>query len=262
MGSEAFSAGDGLVFASDKPHRVERVTGNGTRRVLVVELWPFPDGHAPTRVATPQPFFAFTAPPPRSAPIALSLLPFSSSYVVLRGGLVAAGMLPVPLYSSSSSSFATAGAPPMTWSEAVDMCDRMLACLAFSFTHTTAWGGGTKEENDENGDKEEAHIDTLRLPVWFKREASPIRIKGMEASDGGASYYAQPQGQQQQQQQRHGDPQQWQWTAIKPWRLADGANGAAAESADYRECEEWALDGHCGKLPVFMQSHCALFCAT
>merc|ERR1712046_70718 len=112
-------------------------------------------------------------------------LPVHGDYAVHRGGLVGAGLLPVQLGSNRDPTanargaipagilppFATVGAPPMTWKEAVEYCDRMLACLAFSFTHSTAWGG-SEALDDQNPE--------VRLPIWFKREASPIRIKGKE----------------------------------------------------------------------------------
>ena len=224
VGSEAFSAGDGIVFASEKPHRVERVTGNGTRRVLVVELWPFPDGHAPTRVATPQPFFAFTAPPPRSAPIALSLLPFSSSYVVLRGGLVAAGMLPVPL-SPRPPRPSPRPARPMTWSKRLT---RTTVCWrAWPSPSAPLPGRGARRRTMRTATRGGSY-DTLRLPVWFKREASPIRIKGMEASDSGASYYAQPQDNSSSNSSGTATRRLWRGRPSSG-RLADGANGAAAD---------------------------------
>ena len=135
----------------------------------------------------------------------------------------------------------------MTWKEAVEYYDRMLACLAFSFTHSTAWGG-SEELDDQNPE--------VRLPIWFKREASPIRIKGKEAYANGATYDGHTN-----QTDRQSNSEVHQWTAIKPWRL----NALASKTrdngmADFRECEEWALDGHCTKLPGFMQKHCDFFC--
>ena len=174
--------------------------------MLVVELWTFPDGHAPTRVATPQPF----------SPLGDH---DAGSYTVLRGGLVAAGMLPV-IVEGLDVAVTT---PHLTWHEATAMCDRMLACLAFTFTHSGPWGG------EEDGE--------LRLPVWFKREASPIRIKGAEATANGATV---------------------QWTAVKPWRLNKVQTGLG--TAHFRECEEWAIDGFCVLLPSFMRNHCGFFC--
>jgi hypothetical protein len=130
----------------------------------------------------------------------------------------------------------------------------------------------------------------------FKREASPIRIKGADADaaakaaggggggGGGGAYGGLGCG-------AVGAGQRG-WTAVKPWPLAslvdefrsqahlqvdlaeeeqhpgdEGAGGDPAAAAallnltaDFRECAEWALDGHCRRVPAFMQAHCGFFC--
>jgi len=353
--TEDFGPGDALVFDSLRAHRVTPVTA-GNRKVLVVELWPFPDGAVPTRVAAPQRYppppqdAAATAPRSRAPPAAPQLpspLPpaavseaatlaaqespdaaaadatlaplgvFGDRYVVLRGGLVGTGSLPfrgtlprslyrddrrAPLIglanatadeaggaeaaaAEAAAAAAVAGAAAdaaaaaaaaaalasiaagwFTWPEAVAACDLLLTCTAFAFHHPTPL----------LGDAAQAHV---RVHVAFKREASPIRVKGAVGGGGGGGG------------KEGGTPAAgyggdgcaaaaWGsacWTAVKPWplrallaefaRLEPGsasaagvAGGGVALTADYRECEEWALDGHCARLPAFMQERCGFFC--
>jgi len=350
--AEAFAPGDALVFDSMRAHKVTPVTA-GRRRVLVVELWPFPDGAVPTRVAVPQKYpppaedAAAAAPPsrqPTATPSSRSpetphqLTPhdnsvengghagaqtnadqttatdesnhgplgvFGDRYVVLRGGLVGTGHLPFQgnfsrqfyrnledASSSQSSSTdaavsedstaasdaalnaaadaaADAAQPSIaagwfTWPEAVAACDLLLTCTAFTFQHPTPL----------LGDASQRHV---RVSAVFKREASPIRVKGMVGSGGDGTAETAGYG---------GDgcaATAWGsacWTAIKPWPMRAllnefaqfepsrattstraGGGGAGVElTADYRECEEWALDGHCSRLPAFMNAHCGFFC--
>jgi hypothetical protein len=115
--------------------------------------------------------------------------------------------------------------------------------------------------------------------VEFKREASPIRIKGSADAANAGPYGGGPNN-------GGGGGGLVRWTAVKPWPYqamaleamaaeADGrilderdksrsfqdtAAATAVGTADFRECEEWALDGHCERLERFMDMHCNFFC--
>lgn len=237
---------------------------------------------------------------------------FGDRYVVLRGGLVGTGNLPFrgnlprSLYrddyrasppvglanatadeateaaeaavdAAADAALPSIAAGWFTWPEAVAACDLLLTCTAFTFHHPAPL----------LGDASQRHV---RVHVNFKREASPIRVKGAvgggavgAGGEGGAPAAAAGYG---------GDgcaAAAWGsacWTAVKPWPLRallhefatlepgatlagrgeannggdNGARAGVALTADYRECEEWALDGHCARLPAFMHAHCGFFC--
>jgi hypothetical protein len=362
-----FKPGDGLVFASEQAHRVTPVTG-GTRKVLVVELWPFPDGAIPSRVTAPQRYpppireVHATAQPSVAPPSLLSpsssspvevkvdsddasqsgdgddggdgggdkedrnaasnvekkeglggsqddgsdngsdesddVHPFGDMYVVVRGSLVATGGLPITGRlakegqrqeevkegkeeeeegGAGAAAAAVASLDSLavalnlyTWREAIETCDQTLTCLGFTFYHPTAWLGREDEA-------------AARYAVEFKREASPIRIRGEDVGMAAGPYgggiatgHTIPEA------GMAGVPQRW--TAIKPWPMSslvdewvratnsggnsgyENTGGAVQQqqqqqfTANYRECEEWALDGHCNRLPVFMREQCSFFC--
>jgi hypothetical protein len=359
--AEAFAPGDALVFASMRAHKVTPVTA-GRRRVLVVELWPFPDGAVPTRVAVPQKYpppveDAAAAAPPSWQPTLSPPSPFSTTaplqpaaaaageatthekatensgdleartgtddsipadendsgplgvfgdqYVVLRGGLVGTGHLPFrgnlsrqrywsnehanaspesSIDATVSEDNASADAAVeaaqqsiaagwFTWPEAIAACDLLLTCTAFTFQHPTPLLGDDAQRQ-------------VRVHVAFKREASPIRVKGLVGSGGDGTTDTAGYG---------GDgcaASAWGsacWTAIKPWPMhallnefahfeppaaspvdtatkdhdafeSGGGSRGVELTADYRECEEWALDGHCARLPAFMNRNCGFFC--
>lgn len=279
-------------------------------KVLVVELWPFPDGAIPSRVAIPQRY------PPPVDEIAATAAPSSSpksthandviddsvnnevndcqnedkegnlhcleeghkkstqsnnildSYMVLHGGLVATGGLPYyngelmeinqEKNEESKKDMIISTIPKYyTWSEAIEACDQMLTCLSFTYLHPTPLLGNVTERD-------------IKVFVEFKREASPIRIKGSMDNVGGTYGMV---------SSSNGIPR---WTAVKPYPIktllaewirenednvpengnVDTVNGNASFlfTANYRECEEWALDGHCDKLTAFMHEHCSFFC--
>jgi hypothetical protein len=209
-----------------------------------------------------------------------------SSYMVLQGGLVATGGLPYyngdvitrnqnmkghnnyddddddddAKNSNSKEIFVSKSPKYYTWKEAIEACDKMLTCLSFSYLHPTPLLGNESEKN-------------VKFLVEFKREASPIRIKGnMDVNTGTYGVVS----------QSNGIPR---WTAVKPFPLktllnewvrentnsnndnssdddTDGQSLASSFTTNFRECEEWALDGQCNRLNHFMNEHCNFFCRT
>jgi len=202
--------GDGYMLRSMATHKVSAIT-QGRRKVLVLEFWPLPDATAPTRL---NPTSEYPSPEGFGHPRASA----STSPAFVKGNE------DFPQYHVRQGSLnpgANVAQGHYTSNEAIELCDRLSSCVAFTYQHPKAsWIGA----------------DGLREKLWidFKGFAA---FNFEEGVDGTQVPF---------------------WSAIKPWSKGS-CNGNPARCR-YRECEVWADTGQCARLPTFMERNCPAAC--